>query len=199
MTTTDYYEQCAREYFDSTAFLNLDDLYPVFLNELPKSGMILDAGSGSGRDTKAFLKRGYNVVAVEPSEALADLSQQLTGQSPLRQKFLELDFHSKFDGIWACASLLHVPKRDIVDVLDRLADALKPEGVLFVSLKEGSGEQIAEDGRFFAYYGPDEFRSFVQQRHRFRELAFLRTAEMRSLKHTAPWIDFLFRKADARE
>jgi SAM-dependent methyltransferase len=196
MTTEDYYEKHAREYFDATSSLSLDDLYPVFLNELPKGGMILDAGSGSGRDTKAFRLRGYNVVAIEPSEALAGLAEQFTGQLPLRRKFLDLDFHNEFDGIWACASLLHVPKCDIVAVIDRLSQTLKREGVMFASLKEGCGEHIGDDGRYFAYYSPNEFRAIMEQSCRFRELAFLRTAEMRSLKHTAPWIDFVFRKVD---
>jgi hypothetical protein len=57
MSTKDYYERNAREHFDATAFLNLDDLYPVFLNEIPKEGLIFDAGAGSGRDSRAFRER----------------------------------------------------------------------------------------------------------------------------------------------
>lgn len=196
MSIEDYYEQHAREYFDETAFLNIENLYPVFLNELAGDGRILDAGSGSGRDTKAFLQKGYKVISVEPSEALSRLAQQFTGKSPIRRKFLDLDFHDEFDGVWACASLLHVPKCQISTVLHRLADALKPEGVMFASFKEGHGERIAEDGRFFAYYSPNEFRRVVRENGRFRELAFLKTSEMRSLRHTAPWIAFVLRKFD---
>jgi SAM-dependent methyltransferase len=158
-------------------------------------GLILDAGAGSGRDSRAFRERGYKVVATEPSEALSRLAEQFTGHVPLRRNFLELEFHNEFDGIWACASLLHVPKHQIADVFRVLADALKPEGVLFTSFKEGSGEDIADDGRFFASYGPDEIREIVKRDGNFRELAFMRTAEMRSLRHRAPWIDFVFRKS----
>ena len=69
MSIKDYYEDHAREYFDETAFLNIENLYPVFLNELVGDGRILDAGSGSGRDTKAFLKRGYKVISLEIGRA----------------------------------------------------------------------------------------------------------------------------------
>src|SRR5579863_2951243 len=117
MSIEDYYEYHAREYFDATAFLNLENLYPFFLNELPSDGRILDAGSGSGRDTKAFRERGFDVTSVEPSEALARLAERFTGQAPIRRTFLDLDFNCEFDGVWACASLLHVPKHQIGVVL----------------------------------------------------------------------------------
>jgi len=75
--------------------------------------------------------------------------------------FQQVDFDSTFDGIWACASLLHVPRAEIEDVLHRFARALKPQGVLLITLKEGCGEGLAEDGRFFAYYQLDEFAQIL--------------------------------------
>ncbi len=97
--------------------------------------MILDAGCGSGRDAKAFLERGYTVSAFDASPVLARLATVHTGLP-------------RFDGIWACASLLHVPLADLPDVFQRLDRALKPGGVLYASWKSGQGERQDGDRRF---------------------------------------------------
>lgn len=72
--------------------------------------------------------------------------------------FQQVNFNQAFDGIWACASLLHVPRAELVDALRRLRRALRPGGVLYVSLKIGAGETLEPDGRFFSYHTPAEFK-----------------------------------------
>ncbi len=148
-STTGYYDRNAQAYFDATLNVDMSDLYDEFLPNIPPGGRILDAGSGSGRDTLAFLKKGYEVDAFDSSPALAELSTRLTGVSTQVIRFQELESTPLYDGIWACASLLHVPAKELHDALTRLLRALKLGGVLYVSVKHGSGERLADDGRLF--------------------------------------------------
>ncbi|RYZ42609.1 MAG: class I SAM-dependent methyltransferase [Myxococcaceae bacterium] len=123
-------------------------LYEPFLATLSPGALILDVGCGSGRDSLAFLRRGFRVTALEPCEALAAHAEMLLGQPVTRQRAQKVNAEDTFDGIWACASLLHVPASETPAVLARLARALRPGGVLYVSYKLGRGERV-EDGRFF--------------------------------------------------
>lgn len=147
--TEQFYNQRAKEYFAETVRADLSSLYGRFLALMPAGGRILDAGSGSGRDTVAFLNRGYAVDAIDSSVGLAALSSQLTGIETRVLRFQELDVIEQYDGIWACASLLHVPPDELPDVLYRFGRALKLGGMLYASFKHGSGERLSPDGRMF--------------------------------------------------
>jgi hypothetical protein len=106
-------------------------------------------GSGSGRDTLAFIDRNYQVEALDASPTLAALSTKLTGIPTKVRRFQELDIVRRYDGIWACASLLHLKKSKLVDAFERLQRALNPNGIIYASFKVGTGERIAFDGRWF--------------------------------------------------
>jgi len=106
----DYYEAQAETYYRSTVGLDMSSIYPRFLSELSPGAHIADAGCGSGRDAKAFLERGYVVTAFDASPRMANLASAYTGQKCHVLRFQEMEFRREFDGIWACASLLHVPE-----------------------------------------------------------------------------------------
>lgn len=148
-TTTEFYDRHTDTYVNSTLSLDMSALYERFLYYVPPRGVILDAGSGSGRDTKAFLERGYEVEAFDSSVELCSLSSRLTGVRTQLLSFQEFAASPRYDGIWACASLLHVPKEELQDALCRLIQALKPTGALYVSFRLGCGDRISEDGRFY--------------------------------------------------
>lgn len=192
--TLSYYEKHAREYSESTVKLDLHELHDVFLKELPRGAHILDAGCGTGRDTKTFLKRGYLVTAIDGSPEMAKLATDFTGQHCETLCFQQMKFYEEFDGIWACASILHVPKREMPDIIERFIRALRVGGVFYISLKEGEGERTADDGRFFNYYTEDSFRKLLASFPALREIAFWKTAEIRSQHHAGPWLNFLLRK-----
>jgi SAM-dependent methyltransferase len=108
----------------------------------------LDAGCGAGRDAAAFARLGHQVVAMEPCEPLAARAEALLGANVLRMRFDEMTFADEFDGVWACASLLHVALSSMPDALSRCARALRAGGVLFASFKHGRSERQG-DGRWF--------------------------------------------------
>ncbi len=160
--TLEYYERNAESYFKATRDADLSVLYEHFTRRLPEGARILDAGSGSGRDTLAFLQRGYAVSAFDSSPALCELSTRLTGVRTRVLRFQQLEDEDQYDGIWACASLLHVPEAELPDAIARLIRALKPRGVLYMSFKHGAGERVTEDGRFFADMTDSRLRRILQ-------------------------------------
>lgn len=157
-----FYEGHVEEFAEQTQHLILHEVYAPFLDLLPKRARILDAGCGSARDAAAFAALGYRLQAIDSSPAMVQMAKQR--QIPAEvMKFQEMTYQKKFDGLWACASLLHIPRIEINRVLDRFLVALKPRGILFASLKEGHGERIVEDGRFFSYYELDEFTQVLKR------------------------------------
>lgn len=160
--TLEYYERNAKDYFIATRGTDLSALYERFARGLPRGAHILDAGSGSGRDTLAFLQRGYAVSAFDSSPALAELSTRMTGVRTRVLRFQELNEEEEYDGVWACASLLHVPEAELPDAITRLIRALKPGGVLYMSFKLGASERVTEDGRFFTDMTKSRLRRVLQ-------------------------------------
>jgi SAM-dependent methyltransferase len=108
--------------------------------------------------------------------------------------FQQMEFEACFDGIWACASLLHVPHAEKVDVLHRFARALKPNGILYVSLKEGTHEHVGEDGRFFSYLTLDGFVTFLTKDKLFEILRAWKSEDLDSSGGMSPWLNFLARR-----
>jgi SAM-dependent methyltransferase len=147
-STTAYYNAHSAEYCKNTVAVNMSELYAPFLDLVPAGGRILDAGCGSGRDSLAFLRAGYDVVSIDASQEMVKATSKLTGRDASLLTFDEMEFNNEFDGIWACASLLHVSRRDQDGVLGRMTDALKLKGVLYVSFKHGDVERL-EHGRLF--------------------------------------------------
>jgi SAM-dependent methyltransferase len=146
--TRAYYEDRAETFFAETVDVDMAPLYDRFLARVPSGGQILDAGCGSGRDALAFLRLGYAVTAFEASPTLARLATAHCGLPVEVRRFQEIEWEDRFDGIWACASLLHVPMAELPEVLGRLGRTLKPDGVLYVSFKYGSGEREHGGRRF---------------------------------------------------
>lgn len=195
VTTINYYDAHAKEYCDLTRHIDLADVYDRFLVALPPGAHILDAGCGSGRDTKVFLDRGYKVTAIDASSELARLAAVYTNHQCEVLRFQEMMFHDKFDGIWACASLLHIPKNEMCNIIPRFIQALKPGGILYVSLKEGEGERIADDGRFFSDYTRSSFEGLLERFPTLSEIAFWKSEEIRNGNNRQLWLSFLLKRS----
>jgi len=144
----EYYENNAKAFVASTRLIDMQPLYQRFLPLLPKQAHILDAGCGSGRDTKYFMAQDYKVTALDASTKIAALAERETGQTVTVQRLQDIQYQNQFDGIWACASLLHVPAKELANVFHRLAQAIKPQGMIYCSFKYGQGEH-EKQGRWF--------------------------------------------------
>lgn len=143
-----YYESNAEQFFDNTVNVEVSRLYERFLSHLPENSLILDAGCGSGRDSKAFSEMGFRVASFDAAESLVKLAQEYCGFTVKQRCFEQIDEIACYDGIWACASLLHVPETSLPLNLARLWNALKPGGIFYLSFKYGEGER-EDNGRHF--------------------------------------------------
>ena len=115
--TIDYYNRNVQDFVDRTVSVDFTRIQKVFLELLPRDARILDFGCGSGRDTKYFLDCGYQVDAMDGSIELCRAASEYTGVHVKQILFQELDEVEKYDGIWACASILHVKKTELPDII----------------------------------------------------------------------------------
>ena len=153
-TTLSHYQENADQFFDNTIGVDMTALYDRFLPFVPAGGHILDAGCGSGRDALFFINAGYRVTAFDASPPMAKKAGHLIGQAV--EVFTFQQFHSKdlFDGVWACASLLHVPLAELHLAIGNLAACTRDGGSIYMSFKLGSGERVSK-GRLFTDMNQD--------------------------------------------
>lgn len=193
ISTTEYYERNARAYYNQTVNLDISNRHSPFLKLLPKNGEILDAGCGSGRDSLFFKQQGYDVVSFDVSKELVELASRLIGQEVLHMSFGDLNFENEFHGIWANASLLHIPQKEMDDVLEKLSTALKKNGVLYASFKYGDTERT-DGGRFFNDYNEEKL-NLLMNRHKNLKIENIWIAEdVRAERKNEFWMNILIIK-----
>lgn len=151
--TLEYYAANADAFASSTVNVAFSDVQRRFESLLEAGARVLDFGCGSGRDAKHFQETGFAVDAVDGSPELCRIASRLTGLPVRCMRFEELAAEAVYDGIWACSSILHVPSDQLPEVLARMADALKPNGVVYTSFKLGEFEGMRH-GRYFCDFTP---------------------------------------------
>ena len=162
MKTIDYYNQYADEFTQSTLHVDMESLYQPFLAELPEGACSLDLGCGSGRDTLAFKNKGYMVEAMDYSQALVQQATELTGLQVRHASFYDLVESDQYDGVWACASLLHCERDKLLDVLRRIHRALRCTGICYMSFKYGTTDRV-KDGRAFTDLDEEQAQVLLAQ------------------------------------
>ena len=110
--TIQYYNDYAEQFIATTVNVEFHHMQNRFLDKLKAEAYILDFGCGSGRDTKCFLEQGYQVDAIDGSKELCKMASELTGIQVKHMYFQELSEVEKYDGIWACSSILHLDHND---------------------------------------------------------------------------------------
>lgn len=189
--TIEYYDQNAESFIEGTIHADMKDCRERFLRHIKPGGKLLDAGCGSGRDALAFLQEGYAVDAFDASEELCRRASELLGIPVECRTFEELTGEAEYDGIWACASLLHVREKDLPDVLERMKNLMKPDGILYASFKEGSGER-EKDGRFFLDMTEDKCRKAFSEAG-FRIIESFISKDVRNDRQNEGWVNIIVR------
>lgn len=160
--TVAYYDANAEHFISSTIDAAMAPLLAWFLSYVPEGGSVLDWGSGSGRDSKSMTDAGYLVQAIDASRAMCAAAKSLAGIKVRCETFQDLDEQCSYDGIWANASLLHVPNVELPEVFSRAARALKSNGVFYASFKLGDFERI-RNGRWFTFMDEDRLNSILEK------------------------------------
>ena len=154
---------------------------------------MLDFGCGSGRDAKHFLEAGFAVDAVDGSPELCRIASELTGLPVRCMRFEELSAQSIYDGIWACSSILHVPSRQLLALLAKMAAALKPGGVVYTSFKLGEFEGV-RNGRYFSDFTPESFARLLDKVPALREEEHWISGDARPGREDEKWLNLILRK-----
>lgn len=191
--TLSYYNQNADSFIEGTQNADMSSQYRLFLKHLPTCGKLLDLGCGSGRDSAYFSSLGFEVTAADGSEELCKRVKEHYGIPALCIKFEELSFAAEFDAIWACASLLHVKKADMPDVMERVSAALKSGGVLYASFKYGSEERNS-GGRFFNDYTEQDLDTLLTTENHLTLLEYRITEDVRPDRSGERWLNFIAKK-----
>ena len=190
--TIDYYDKNAKSFADSTADIEFSEMQDSFLSNLKEGASILDFGCGSGRDTCYFLKKGYKVTALDGSAELCRIAEEKTGVPVIQMDFNEFDEKDKYDGIWACSSILHLPKQELKQVLVHMEQALHIGGIIYTSFKYGEFEGM-RNGRYFTDFTEDSFRNFLTEIERLMLEKLWITRDARPGRQDEKWLNVLLR------
>ncbi|MCT8986482.1 class I SAM-dependent methyltransferase [Shewanella phaeophyticola] len=193
MSTIEFYDTNSQSFFDSTVNADVSELYHPFIQHLPLGARILDAGCGSGRDSKAFIEMGFKVTAIDASRELVKAAAELIGQPVLVCRFDEIDKTEQFDGIWACASLLHVEANTLPATFLHLASTLVANGVFYCSFKYGDQERV-HNGRFFADANETLLLQWIEHTGLSIKQTWI-TTDVRPGRENEKWLNAIFIKA----
>lgn len=193
--TLDYYNRNAREFIEGTAGVDFSRIQNHFLFLLPKEALILDFGCGSGRDTKYFLEKGFRVEAADGSEELCRLASAYTGIPVKQMLFQELDETEKYDGIWACASILHLRRDELPEVFMKICRALKRGGILYASFKYGDFEG-ERNGRYFTDLTEETAEKLLESVPELKIKERWVTGDVRAGRGAEKWLNMILRRSD---
>lgn len=191
--TLKYYNKNVQSFASGTVSVKFTEVQDKFLEKLNPDAYILDFGCGAGRDTKYFLSRGYQIDAIDGSEQLCRIASKYTGIKVRQMLFQELDEKEKYDGIWACASILHLPKKQLREVLENMYAALKSEGWIYTSFKYGKFEG-ERNGRYFTDFTTDTFKEFIHDMHGLKIEEHWITGDVRPGRGEEKWLNLLLQK-----
>ena len=162
--TLAHYDRRAEDFWQGTRDHDVSQNMAALLKHIEGAApyTVQDFGCGPGRDLKAFTDLGHIAVGLEGSARFAAMAREYSGCEVLEQDFLKLDLPAaRFDGVFANASLFHVPGRELPRVLGELRASLKPRGVLFSSNPRGNNEQGMQGERFGAFHDLATWRTYL--------------------------------------
>lgn len=188
-----YYDDNAQSYIDQTFNIDLTFLADKFLDLIVGQGNILDLGCGSGRDAFYFNKLGYNVYGVDGSAAMVNHVKSFLGDRVTQATYESYECDLTFDGIWACASLIHVPEKDMLKIIRKYTRALNRNGIFYMSFKKRK-KNYKDEGRNFTCYDEQRLLKVLLQVEGLKVLEIFETVDIREGHDGEPWINVLCRK-----
>lgn len=188
--TIDYYNQNADNFIVGTKDVGFSDIQNEFISFLPTGAKILDFGCGSGRDAKAFMEKGYKVIAVDGSVEICRIASEYLGTEVKQMLFDELDETDEYDGIWACASILHADYSELSNILQGIYRALKIKGVFYTSFKYGSF-QGERNGRFFTDLDEASWDKLMEELPGFVNKKIWITGDARPGRENEKWLNVI--------
>lgn len=191
--TIEYYDQNAESFINETIAVDFTQIQNMFLEMLPKNGNILDLGCGSGRDTKYFLDHGYRVTAVDGSSELCKSASEYTGINVRHMLFHELKEVETYDGVWACASVLHARRAEIADIFSKMCTAAKINGIIYASFKYGEFEG-ERNGRYFTDMTEETMLEILKDVPELKVEKQWITGDVRTGRGDERWLNIILRK-----
>ena len=188
---TKYYEENTQKFIDETFGNDVSFLYAMFEKHLKENVKILDIGFGSGRDSLYFQNRGYDVYSLDPVKAFCTHAKELGLKHIYHMSVQQMNFQNEFDGIWACASLLHIPSCELNNVFNKCHDALKDNGVMYCSFKYGEFEG-ERNGRFFMDLTEERLSEYITET-KFKILEVVVTKDVR-IDRNERWLNVVLKK-----
>ena len=193
--TLDYYNRNVQRFTGETLEVEFSNIQDSFLSQLPPGSLILDFGCGSGRDSRYFLQKGYQVEACDGSEEMVKAASQNAGIPVKKMLFSELDEIDRYDGIFACASILHVPSKELPDIITRMKKAVKTGGILYISFKYGTFEGI-RNGRYFTDRTEESLQAILDEVGGLEIIRTGITGDARPGREDEKWLNVLLRAND---
>ena len=190
--TLNWYQDNAGDFIANSGHVDMTMLYRKFLDQVSSGRYIMDLGCGAGGASLYFTQQGYQVLAVDGCSELCDYARQRVGCEARVMRFEELDYTDAFDGIWACASLLHVRKDALPRVIRLIRRALKKDGVFYASFKYGETERD-KNGRVFSDFTEDSLRALLDEAGGFKDITLWTTNDARPGRTDERWINVLCR------
>ena len=195
MDSIDSYNRYAVPYYEETVDVSMEEVMKPFVELLPENAEVLDLGCGSGRDTIALGEKGFYVTPMDGSEEMCKLAEVNTDEEVLQMTFEEMDFDDVFDGIWACASLVHLTEDEMEEILGKLVQALKMDGILYFSVHKGDRDGIY-NGRYFRDYTRKELYGLMEKFSELELIDIWTTQDVRPGKTDKMWLNVLARKVE---
>ena len=192
-TTISYYNNHADEFYNSTVNVAFTAMQEHFLSKLQKGSYILDFGCGSGRDTKYFLQQGYRVEAMDGSVELCRRARTYAQTEVKHMLFQELSEREKYDGIWACSSILHLRADELALVLQKMMIALKQNSIIYTSFKYGTFEG-ERNGRYFTDMTEVLFAELLKKVDGLEVEEQWITLDVRPKRGEERWLNLILRK-----
>ena len=192
-STIEYYNRNAEAYASDTVNVDFSLAQNRFLSYIQSNGSILDFGCGSGRDSKYFKEKGFIVDAIDGSEELCKIAEAHTGIKVKCMLFQELDEVNKYDGVWACSSILHLTREDLKTVFQKMINSLKNDGIIYTSFKYSNYEG-ERNGRYFIDFTEDSFDDFIKGFSDIEIIDEWITSDVRTDRKNERWLNLILRK-----